>query len=63
MRSIQLLDGFSGPVQNVMSVVNNVSMELTWTPPAMPNGIITGYSIYVNNVSVSNVAFILIELY
>ena len=54
MKSIQLLEAYSGPVQNVQSVVTNVSLELMWTPPAMPNGIITGYSIYINNASVSD---------
>ena len=53
VRSIQLLEAYSGPVQNVESIVTNVSLELIWTPPAMPNGIISGYAIYINNASVS----------
>lgn len=54
MRTINLLDSFAGPVQNIMvSEVTNVSVRLMWMPPAVTNGDILGYSIYVDNVAVS----------
>lgn len=54
MKSIKLLDGFADPVQDIsISQLTNVSVHLSWSPPVVRNGNISGYSIYVDDVSVS----------
>lgn len=47
-------DGFSDPVRNLQAtMVTNVSVNLTWSSPSSTNGMIVGFSIQVNGVSVS----------
>ena len=47
-------DGFSDPVQNLQAtMITNVSVNLTWSPPSNTNGMIVGFTIQLNNVSVS----------
>lgn len=53
-RAIMLQEGLSGPVQDLSVVmITNVSILLTWSPPSEPNGIILGYSVYIDDTSVS----------
>lgn len=54
LKAVSLLEGFSGPVESLEIVmVTNVSLTLSWSPPSVQNGNISGYSIYVNNAAVS----------
>ena len=54
MRSVRLIDGFAGPVQNLQaSEVTNQSAQLMWMPPSIPNGALSGYSVYANDSTVS----------
>lgn len=53
-KTVSLLEGFSGPVENIqIEMVTNVSITLSWSPPSVRNGIISGYSVYVNTTAVS----------
>lgn len=54
MRSVGLLDGFAGAVQGLQtSMITNQSVNLHWNPPAVSNGNIVAYSVYVNDSVVS----------
>lgn len=63
LRHAHLQEGFSGPVQNLEVVmVTNVSLTMLWSQPSIQNGIISGYSIYVNNTSVSmSMMFLIVD--
>ena len=54
MKSVSLLDDFAGRVENFQELaVTNLSASLTWSALLQSNGIISGYSLYVNDSTVS----------
>ena len=61
VRTINLLESFAGPVQNIVYEMTNVSIKLMWMPPAVTNGNILGYSVYVNNFTVSILSVVLVQ--
>ncbi|XP_041418335.1 usherin [Xenopus laevis] len=47
---VQTLDGEpEGISPPEVAVINSTAVRVIWTPPSNPNGIVTEYSIYVNN--------------
>lgn len=55
LRSVTLPEDFPGPVESITATtVTNTSIEVTWEPPLIRNGVISGYSIYINNIRVSD---------
>ena len=54
--TVTLRDSAPGPVQSLtVTDIANTSVTLSWTEPAVRNGVIDGYSVYVNSRQVCNV--------
>jgi hypothetical protein len=54
MQTVDILESFSGPIGNPqVTMTTNTSLSLAWTTPESPKGVISGFSIYVNNTAVS----------
>ena len=54
--TVTLRDSVPGPVQKLtVTDITNTSVSLSWTEPTVRNGVIDGYSIYVNSTQVCNV--------
>ena len=54
--TVTLRDSAPGLVQNLrVTNITNTSVSLSWTEPTVRNGVIDGYSIYVNSRQVCNV--------
>ena len=54
VKTVTLLEDLPGSVESLSILdTTNMSISLMWSPPTVMNGIISGYSIYVNNGSVS----------
>ena len=53
---VNLLDDFAGPVQNLMVLaITTHTANLSWDPPLESNGIVSGYSLYINDSVVSGI--------
>lgn len=37
-----------------MVTVNGSGLQFTWAPPTQPNGVITHYTLYVNDIALYN---------
>ena len=54
--TVTLRDAAPGPVQSLtVTDTTNTSVSLSWAEPAVRNGMIDGYSVYVNRTQVCNV--------
>lgn len=54
--TVTLRDSAPGPVRSLkVTDITNTSVSLSWAEPAVRNGVIDGYSVYVNSRQVCNV--------
>ena len=54
LKTADLLEAPPGPVGSLaVNEPSNTSLRLSWSPPELPNGVISGYSVYVNDTIVS----------
>lgn len=44
------------PISMIVSVVNSTAIEVEWSPPETPNGVIIYYTIYINAIPTLNIS-------